>query len=546
MFAQIAGIFAKPKPADIEISALYTELKKLENGLVDPKRKTSLTRYFVICSTAIMLPVLAACGYLQWSGSYEKLLSVEKQHNVRLAKILSESLWHRHSSYLMGAEDFSGKELRASPETTRIHENLKVLAEGLGVLKVQVHSTSGKTIYSSSFDQIGKSKWRDTAFEKAVAGREAISRTFFKNRFEGFSPSDNVNVVQTFVPIIDSAGQVISVIEIYTDITHRLIQAKLHSLYVFVAYLASLLLLVATIIFFMKRADRILQAQSQKLSANYERLRANEEELTRAHGELKTANRDLSKNIAALEQAQHEIIEKGKLAQLGQLTATVAHEIRNPLGSVRTAAYLLQRKIDVEQLGVSKQFKRIEDGVKRCDSIISQLLSFARRDTLNLQSTDVNAWIRSVVATERESVPGIVTLQENYDPDIREIQIDPDQLQRVIVNLISNASEAMVGRDGTEVSTEAPVIVISTALNDGNIEIAVKDNGPGITPENLEKIRQPLFTTKSFGVGLGIPAVEKILQFHGGGLRIETEVDHGTAMIAWFPCNEDSRTGVAQ
>ena len=542
MLAQIVNRLSPPNPAEIEISALYTEFKKLESGLSDPGRKYSLTRYFAICSAALMLPILAACGYLQWSGNYDKLVSVEQQHNVRLARILADSLWHRHSIYLMGAEGFSGKELRAFPETVQIHKDLKGLAGSLGILKVKVYSPGGQTVYSLTFGQIGQSKHADPSFAKVIASREAVSRTSFREHFSGFSEARNVGVVDTYVPIMNDAGDVISVVEIYTDITGRYHEAKLRAAVVLAAYLACFALLFGAIIFFMMRADRVLKAQAATLSDNYEKLRANEMELKRAHNELQASNSDLSRNIEALKLAQQEIVEKGKLAQLGQLTATVAHEIRNPLGSVRTAAYLLQRKIDVEKLGVGKQFKRIDDGVKRCDSIINQLLSFARRDTLKLELVEIDNWVKSIALAERENVPAVVAIDEHYGLDGVEVQFDPDQLQRVLVNLLSNASEAMVGRDGTEVSTENPTIVVATRLADGNVEIAVTDNGPGITPENLEKIRQPLFTTKSFGVGLGIPAVEKILKIHGGGLRIDTEVGRGTTMTAWFPRDEDSRT----
>ncbi|MGI9409646.1 MAG: hypothetical protein ACR2OV_06210, partial [Hyphomicrobiaceae bacterium] len=79
---KVAARFPKSNPDDLEISALYTEFKRLEDGLADPKRKYSLTRYFAVCSAALMLPVLAACAYLQWSGTYDELLAVEEQHNV--------------------------------------------------------------------------------------------------------------------------------------------------------------------------------------------------------------------------------------------------------------------------------------------------------------------------------------------------------------------------------------------------------------------------------------------------------------------------------
>ena len=540
-FGAIANRYSKPPSDDIEISALYTEFKKLEDGLADPKRKYGLTHYFAVCSAALMLPVLAACAYLQWSGTYDRLLAVEEQHNVRMARVLATTVWHRHWLDLMAAGGLNRQDVQAMPKTQQIHKDLKALAAEIGILKVRVYSPGGKTVFSSKLDQIGDNKRENPTFKNLVEHRNVMSRTLYMESFSGFWTARDVNIVQTFVPITDETGSVASVIEIFTDITSRTRDAKLQTGYVFFAYLASFALLFGTIIFFMMRADRILKAQAATLSDNYEKLRANEEELTEAHDQLQATNIDLSRNIEALQQAQQEIVEKGKLAQLGQLTATVAHEIRNPLGSVRTAAYLLQRKIDAEQLGVAKQFKRIETGVKRCDTIITELLDFARRDRLKLAAVEIDNWVRTIVASERENVPKNVAMQEGYGLEGMEVQIDADQLQRVLVNLISNASEAMVGRDGSEPSVDNPTIRVSTAIVDGNVEIAVKDNGPGIKPEHLEKIREPLFTTKSFGIGLGIPAVVKILQFHGGGLRIETEVGHGTTMTAWFPRDETGR-----
>ena len=119
----------------------------------------------------------------------------------------------------------------------------------------------------------------------------------------------------------------------------------------------------------------------------------------------------------------------------------------------------------------------------------------------------------------------------------RQFTVDSGKLQRALVNLLSNASEAMVGKgnDPSEFTTAEPKIIVSTALTERGVEINVIDNGPGISPENLNKIMQPLFTTKSFGVGLGLPAVEKILEQHGGGLEISSAQGSGTKMVAWFP-----------
>ena len=258
---------------------------------------------------------------------------------------------------------------------------------------------------------------------------------------------------------------------------------------------------------------------------------------------------DFGADITVQKDLQEEMIRKSKLAQLGQLTSTVAHEIRNPLGAVKTGTYLIQKKIEknAPDLDLSTQFRRINNGIQRCDKIITQLLDFSRSRVVNAQNVELDSWVKEIVDEESGNISKKVDIQGDLGLDGQMASIDSDQLRRVLVNLINNAAEAMVGKgnDVIENPTEAPKIEISTRLVDSNIEISVSDNGPGILPEHLDKIREPLFTTKSFGVGLGIPAVDKVLENHGGGLRIETEVGIGTKMTSWFPV-EAARENVQQ
>ena len=114
-------------------------------------------------------------------------------------------------------------------------------------------------------------------------------------------------------------------------------------------------------------------------------------------------------------------------------------------------------------------------------------------------------------------------------------------MQRVLVNLLTNASEAMVGKagDAASVTTDQPTIIISSRRTERGIELHITDNGPGMSEDMQAKVLEPLFTTKNFGVGLGLPAVEKVLQRHGGGLEIRSSEGAGTTMIAWFPLTQD-------
>lgn len=254
-------------------------------------------------------------------------------------------------------------------------------------------------------------------------------------------------------------------------------------------------------------------------------------------------NSELLGKIEKLNDAQDEVVLKGKLAQLGQLTATVAHEIRNPLGAIRTASYLIELKLKNKGMGVETQLQRIATQVARCDKIISELLDFTRSRALDRKAFNIDDWVRGIVEEERKSLPAMLHITYDFGLGAIESGFDEDRMRRVLINLLSNASEAMVGKADavTAVAALDPRINVTTKCIGDMIEISVTDNGPGISEENLAKIMQPLFTTKSFGVGLGLPAVEKILQQHGGGLRIASKLGEGATFTAYFPIAEANR-----
>lgn len=269
-------------------------------------------------------------------------------------------------------------------------------------------------------------------------------------------------------------------------------------------------------------------------------------ELKRVNDEISRLNRELAENMRKLKDAQDENLRRQQLSQLGQLTATVAHEIRNPLGAVRTAAFLMERKLKDKGLGVEQQLMRIANGINRCDAIISQLLDFSRVRSLQAEPVALDEWLSRLVAEEAERLPAMVTIECDLGLGAQPVEIDTARMIRVIVNLLSNATEAMVGKgdDPQKVVTAEPRIVVATRRAGAFAEISVSDNGPGMSEDILEKVLEPLFTTKSFGTGLGLPAVEKIMQDHNGGLRIASRSGEGTVVTAFLPLAQ-SKAGAA-
>ena len=273
------------------------------------------------------------------------------------------------------------------------------------------------------------------------------------------------------------------------------------------------------------------QAYAEKMST----------ELHNINDDMVKVNSELANNMQMLKDAQDALVKKGRMEQMGQLTATIAHELRNPLGAVRTSAFLIERKIKGKELGIEPQIARINNGVTRCDDIITQLLDFSRSKKISCRSENLDKWLEKIVSEEATQLPSAVAIDCLLGMKDVEVPFDPSRLQRAIINLVSNASEAMVGNgeDPSRYAVDAPRITITTKIVDQFALISVKDNGPGITPENLEKIREPLFTTKSFGTGLGLPAVDQIVIQHGGILDIYSEVGQGAVFTIKLPLHSD-------
>lgn len=244
----------------------------------------------------------------------------------------------------------------------------------------------------------------------------------------------------------------------------------------------------------------------------------------------------ISTDVTECRKIREELQRNSKLMQLGQLAATVAHEIRNPLGAIRTANFVLQRKLEGNISGVEAQIERINKAIGRCDKIISEMLDFSRQKAAHKACVSVDAWVSSLVGEEAGGLLGAPEVTCKLGLSGLEAVFDADQMRQVLVNLLSNAAEAMAERTmSPEQNFDAPQIVITTSRDGDCFLIEVADNGPGISAKNLHKIREPLFTTKSFGVGLGLPAVIKILENHNGGLDIESEPGSGTKMTARIP-----------
>lgn len=240
----------------------------------------------------------------------------------------------------------------------------------------------------------------------------------------------------------------------------------------------------------------------------------------------------------ALRQAQDELIRKERLAALGQLTATVSHELRNPLGAIKPSLYIVSKLGNTGDPKFKVALERIQRNITRCDHIIDELLDFTRITKLELMQTDIEKFLGDIL--DEQLFPENLRVERQFGLHSETVNIDSSRLRRVIINVIENAVHAM--QEGER--RAEPKLKVITRKRDSRIEICVIDNGCGIPPELLEKIFEPLFSTKGFGVGLGMAVVKQIMQQHKGGVDIHSEPGKGTEVILWLPAStsEDDTT----
>ena len=280
--------------------------------------------------------------------------------------------------------------------------------------------------------------------------------------------------------------------------------------------------------------------------------------------ELKGKNEQLESVLEDLRNAQDQIVMREKLAALGELTAGVAHEIKNPLNFVKNFSEVSEELIDElkealedieEQIpkddrsyideitgDLTGNLKRIQSHGERANRIVHDMLQMGRGSG-DLQPTDINGLLdeyarlayHSARASDSEFQLDIL---RELDPDMGDVDVIPQDLGRVFLNMVGNACYATdEKRKAGEVDGYEPTISLKTRRGEKNIEIRIRDNGNGMPPHVVEKIFNPFFTTKPTGegTGLGLAMSSDIVREHGGHIQVETEPGEFTEMIIELP-----------
>lgn len=260
----------------------------------------------------------------------------------------------------------------------------------------------------------------------------------------------------------------------------------------------------------------------------------NREQLRR----YQTLSETLSEANRNLKQAQAEARRAERLAALGQLSAGLAHEIRNPLGVIKGSSELLNQKLSQSDPLSRELAGFIYTEVNRVSALVGRFLDFARPSQLALHAEDLTQVMdRSLKAVAQQGASTLVQVHCDYEPGLPQVMIDPELCEQAFTNLIVNACEAM-GEQGGEVWVRIHRDSQSEHQKDSEGERVVteiEDSGPGVPTELKEQIFNPFFTTKKSGVGLGLAIVSKIVDAHGGVLTLSSQPGRGACFRLMLP-----------
>jgi len=236
-----------------------------------------------------------------------------------------------------------------------------------------------------------------------------------------------------------------------------------------------------------------------------------------------------SEDVTEKVELEQQLLKNQRLITIGQLGASLAHELRNPLGVINNSIYFLNMELDDADEAVMKHLKIMKKKISACNKIITDILEFSHIKKPTLTIHNINTIIDNTLS--QVTFPDNVDIITDLDENLPLIRFDVNQLQQVFFNLINNAVDAM---------PDGGILKIITQLKNNIVEIKFSDNGVGISENNLKKIFEPLFTTKAKGFGLGLTTCKTFIEGHGGTIEVESEVDKGTTFIIKLPVSNST------
>jgi two-component system sensor histidine kinase AtoS len=236
----------------------------------------------------------------------------------------------------------------------------------------------------------------------------------------------------------------------------------------------------------------------------------------------------LERQRLAAEEAEEFAAREGQLRSAGRLAAEFAHQIKNPLAVINNAAFSLQRSLHERKNDAARQIEIIQEEVSRADRVINQITGYAQLSEGRVEKLNVAEELdRAIAQVFPAAVPTEIRVQRDYALHFPPLLMQRGHVSEIFLNLLQNAREALGSRGN--------ILVTAKCHRDYSIEISVRDDGPGIPPDKIERVFEAYYTTKEKGTGLGLAIVKHNVELYGGTVRVESKLGQGAKFILLFP-----------
>jgi signal transduction histidine kinase len=443
-------------------------------------RPFNLTRWFSLLSFACIGVVSVVSSVLLSRFLTDKLL--ERDAGILMEVVQSLAEVQDMSAYFLG--------LPTDARDRNLEEFFTHVASLPDVLRTNIYARDQKVIWSSDHALIGKHLGLNHELEEALEGKVAIESGVIGAQgdpkpehllLRGAEP----RFVENYLPVrLSSGGPVVGVVEVYR-VPVGLFETINHGLQlVWAIALGGGLFLYVTLFWIVRRANRVIEEQSERL------------------------------------------LEAEMLAVIGEMTGAIAHGIRNPLASIRTSAELCQ---DDASPDVREAARDITNEVDRLTEWVRQLLTYSQKEPARLEPVDLGPLIAaSLAGFEREMQRCAVTLATDIEVGLPPVRAERVRLGHALNSLLANALEAMPNGGRLEVAAKLPA---ETRM----VRLTIRDNGVGISRDQLPRVFAPFFTSKRKGLGLGLPLVKRIVTRFGGTVSITSEPGRGAQIVVELP-----------
>jgi len=530
-----------------------------------------LARKLMLSITVIVVIVAAVSGLVNVKTEESQLLDAMILGADQLSKGITSAIWHA----------------MLDDHREAAYEVMQTIARKQGIDRIRMFNRSGQVMFSTnSDDRQASANLHDDTCSMCHAPGAPRFQLDLPSRVRTFRAADGRRLLTMVTPIYNEpscsqaechahpqAMKVLGVLDLSLTLDSVDSEMTHTKLRVLLVTAVEVTLIGLFIIFFTRRflsrpiekliegTKRVSQMEldqpieitgsseeidelARSFDIMRERLRTAVAEINQFTQKLETKVEERTQQLKA---AHQKLLQSDRLASLGQLSASVAHEINNPVAGVLNLSMLMQRMLKDDGIppGRLEEFRKylgqVTNETTRVGRIVSDLLAFSRRSKPQRAPADLNKIVRMTLslAQHKMKLSG-VTVEANLREDLPQVPCDGSQIQQVALNLLLNAAEATQTRGERRVE-------VATSATDGMVLLTVSDNGEGIPKENLAKIFDPFFTTKpeGKGVGLGLAVSYGIVEAHGGDIEVRSKVGEGTTFTVSLPLEQTAQRGEA-